>query len=154
LPRLLVAPNCKVLAGRDAIFSAMRDPSFNPGKVVLLESEPEPHPDSDATGTARLISDQPDELVVEADTDKPALLLITDLYDSNWRAEALPGSVQSSYHLMPADYILRAVPLAAGHHRLRIVYEPPSFPIGVAISGTAWALWIGLLVWDWRRGKN
>jgi len=150
LPRLLLVSATKVLAGRDAIFSAMHDASFDPAKIVLLESEPEPQPASGATGSARLLAARPDELTIEAETDKPTLLLITDLYDHNWRAEALPDSAQQSYHLMPADYVLRAVPLAKGHHHLRIVYAPASFPIGVAISAVAWTLWLGLLVWDGR----
>jgi len=65
------------------------------------------------------------------------------------RAE-LAGSVQQKYNLMPADYILRAVPLAAGHHHLRVVYAPPSFPIGIALSVVAWATWLGLLIWTWK----
>jgi len=154
LPRLLLVSEGKVLAGRNAIFSAMHDPSFDPSKTVLLESEPEPHPEPGATGAARLISDLPDELTIEADTDRPTLLLITDLYDHNWRAEALPDSVQQSYHLMPADYILRAVPLAAGHHHLKIVYAPTTFPIAIGISVAAWTFWIGLFVRDWRRSNE
>jgi uncharacterized membrane protein YfhO len=138
---------------RDAIFSSMRNGDFNPAKTVLLESEPEPVPQAGAVGTVALKAELPDELTVEADTDKPALLLITDLYARDWRAEALPGSAQQDYHLMPADYILRAVPLTAGHHHLRIVYAPPSFPIGLGISTAAWALWMGLLVWMWRKGR-
>jgi uncharacterized membrane protein YfhO len=92
-------------------------------------------------------------LTIEADTNKPTLLLITDLYDHNWHVEALPDSTQQSYHLMPADYILRAVPLAAGHHHLQILYAPTAFPIGIGISVAAWTLWISLLIWDWLR-KN
>ena len=151
LPRLLLISDEKVLTGRNALFSAMSDPSFNPSKAVLLESEPEPHPESGATGAAKLISDLPDELIVEADTGKPTLLLITDLYDHNWHVKAFPDSAQQSYHLMPADYILRAVPLAAGHHHLKIVYAPAALPIGIGISAVAWALWISLRAWDWRR---
>jgi hypothetical protein len=151
LPRLLLVSDEKVLAGRNALFSAMHDPSFDPSKTVLLESEPEPHPESGATGTAKVISDLPDELVIEADTDRPTLLLITDLYDRNWHVKALPDSAQQSYHLMPADYILRAVPLTAGHHHLRIVYAPTAFSIGIGISVVAWTLWISLLVRYWRR---
>ena len=132
-PRLLLLSDEKVLAGRNALFSAMHDPSFNPSKTVLLESEPNTHPESGATGTAKVISDLPDELVIEADTDRPTLLLNTDLYNRNWHVKALPDSAQQSYHLMPADYILRAVPLAAGHHHLRIVYAPTAFPIGIGI---------------------
>jgi hypothetical protein len=151
LPRLLLISDEKVMAGRDALFSAMNDPSFNPSRIVLLESEPEPHPESGGTGAAKLISDLPDELIVEADISKPTLLLITDLYDHDWRIKAFPDSAQQSYHLMPANYILRAVPLAAGHHHLQIVYAPPTLAIGIGISAAAWALWMSLLVWDWRR---
>jgi len=151
LPRLLLVSDEKVLAGRNALFSAMHNPSFDPSKTVLLESEPEPHPEPGATGAAKMISDLPDELVIEADTNKPALLLITDLYDRNWHVQALPDSAQQSYHLMPADYILRAVPLAAGHHHLRIVYAPTAFWIGIGISVVAWTLWLRFLLRDWRR---
>jgi hypothetical protein len=153
LPRLLLVSNEKVLAGRNALFSAMHDPFFNPRETVLLESEPELRPESGATGAARLILDQPDRMTIEADTNKPTLLLITDLYDHNWHVEALPDSTQQSYHLMPADYILRAVPLAAGHHHLQIVYAPTAFPLGIGISVAAWALWLSLLIWDWRRNR-
>jgi hypothetical protein len=147
LPRLLLVSDAKVIpGGRDAVFSAMQN--FDPSKSVLLEAEPDPHPDPGATGTVKLVRDLPNELTVEVDTDKPTLLLITDLYSKDWRAEPLPDSTQKSYHLMPADYILRAVPLAAGHHHLRIVYAPQAVPIGIGISVCGWVVWIGLLVWS------
>jgi hypothetical protein len=147
LPRLLLVSDWKALGGRDAIFSFMRDPLFNPAKTILLESKPEPPPQPGAVGSAALMAESPDELTIEAETDRPALLLITDLYSRDWRAEPLPGSVQQAYRLMPADYILRAVPLMAGHHHLRLIYAPPSFPIGIALSTTAWALWMGFFIW-------
>ena len=152
LPRLLLVSDEKLIGGRNALFFAMRDPSFDPRKTVLLENEPSPLPESGANGSARLISNLPDELVIEADTDKPTLLLITDLYDHDWHVNALPDSAQQSYRMMPADYVLRAVPLAAGHHHLQIVFVPRALSIGIAISLVAWTLWIGLLVWIQRRG--
>jgi hypothetical protein len=151
LPRLLLVDDWRVPEGRDAILSAMFDPSFNPRRTLLMESEPEPRPESGAMGSATVISALPDTLAIEVDTDKPTLLLITDLYDSNWHAEALPGSVQQSYRLMPADYILRVVPLIAGHHRLQVVYSPTAFPVGVGISAAAWTLWAGMFFWRRRR---
>jgi hypothetical protein len=151
LPHLLLVPESEVLPGRDAIFSAMRAASFDPRKTVLLEDEPDPRPVPGAAGAARLISAQPDELVIEADTPQPALLLLTDLYDRDWHAEPFPDSVQQSYRLMPADYVLRGVPLAAGHHHLKIVYAPESFSVGLGISLVAWALWGGGLCWFCRK---
>jgi hypothetical protein len=153
LPRLLLVSSSQTLSGRDAIFSALRQPGFDSAKEVLLENNPDPAPQANAIGSARLISESPDELIVEAETDKPALLLITDLYSRDWHAEPLPGSVQQNYQLVPADYVLRAVPLQAGHHRLRIIYAPSSVPIGVALSVVAWGAWIALFMW-WSRSKT
>jgi hypothetical protein len=141
MPRLLLVSDWQVLNGRDAIFSALNDPRFNPSTTVLMESEPEPRPELGATGSATLMSALPDALTIEVDTDKPTLLLITDLYARGWRAEPLSGSVQQSYQLAPADYILRVVPLMAGHHRLRVVFAPTSFLVGIGISAVAWTLW-------------
>lgn len=35
---------------------------------------------------------------------------------------------------MPANYVLRAIPLAAGEHRLRLIYEPLYFHLGLWVS--------------------
>jgi uncharacterized membrane protein YfhO len=58
--------------------------------------------------------------------------------------------VQSKYELLPANYILRAVPLAAGHHHLRVEYAPREFAIGTWISLVAGVLFLAAVVW-WRR---
>jgi hypothetical protein len=124
------------------MFSALDDPHFDPTKTILMESEPDPRPESGATGSVALTSALVDDtLTIEVDTSKPTLLLITDLYARGWRAEPLPGSVQESYRVMPADYILRVIPLMAGHHRLRVVYAHTEFLVGVGISAAAWIIW-------------
>ena len=92
-----------------------------------------------------------DSLTIEADTPAPTLLLLTDLYSRDWHARALPGSGQAHYDILPADYIVRAIPLQAGHHHLVVEYAPPSFRKGLLISGLAWLVWVGALGWDCRR---
>ncbi|HTB63384.1 MAG TPA: hypothetical protein VK737_07315 [Opitutales bacterium] len=151
LPHVLLASDYAVLPGRDAIFAAMSRPDFDPGKTVLLESAPTPAPVMGTKGSARLVSQTSDSLTIEADTLAPSLLLITDLYSKDWRARPLPGSVQASYEILPADYILRAIPLAAGHHELVVEYAPPSFHLGLWLSGLASAMWIALAVRAWRK---
>lgn len=63
-------------------------------------------------------------------------------------AEALPGSVKQSYQLVPGDCILRAIPLQAGHHELRMVYAPGAWPAGVTVSAVAWLTRLGgFFIW-------
>ena len=57
-----------------------------------------------------------------------------DSYSSGWQARALSGSVQQNYKVMPANYTLMAIPLAAGEHRLILEYKPLAFLIGKWLS--------------------
>jgi hypothetical protein len=135
MPHLQLIWNYRVLQNRDAIFDAMRLETFDPTHEVILESEPEPTPvRSNNNGAARITATTTDSLTIEADVEQPSVLLITDAYAASWRTISLPGSTQAHYDLLPANYVLRAVPLAAGHHLLRIEYRPVAFAIGKWIS--------------------
>lgn len=135
MSHLQLVSNYSVLPDRNAIFDALRSAAFDPAREVILESEPEPRPSpSESAGTARIVASSTDALEIEADVQQPAILLITDAFTPSWRAVALPGSVQTNYKLLPANYILRAVPLQAGHHHLRVEYARDALTIGKWIS--------------------
>jgi hypothetical protein len=135
MSHLHLVSSYRVLPDRNAIFDALRSTTFDPAREVILESELEPRPSpSESAGTARIVAASTDMLEIEADTERPVILLITDAFTPSWRAVALPGSVQTSYKLLPANYILRAVPLLVGHHHLRIEYTRDLLTIGKWIS--------------------
>ncbi|HEX3730937.1 MAG TPA: hypothetical protein VHV47_14090, partial [Opitutaceae bacterium] len=142
LARVQLLSDYEVRPGRDALFAAMNRPDFDPSRRVLLEADPSPRPVPNADpGTARVVEESSDSLTIEADAKTPSLLLVTDLYSRDWRAVALAGSSQASYRIMPANYVLRAVPLAAGRHRLRMEYVPHSLRLGLFVSLAAWLAW-------------
>jgi len=154
MARVHLVTRYRVLAGRDTIFSAMRSESFDPGREVILEREPMPRPiEEEHSGIAQVVASSTDWLEIEAEVVSPSVLLITDVYTPAWRVVAMPGSSQERYDLMPANYVLRAVPLAAGRHRLRVEYAPVEFMVGIWVSAVAW---IGFAVagagW-WRMWK-
>jgi len=146
LPHVLLVSNYRVLNQRDAIFAALGSPVFDPRAEVILETEPDPKPlPLGIPGNAQIIGSGTDTLTIEADTRAPAILLITDVFTPSWRAVSLPGSSQSTYHLQPANYVLRAVPLSAGHHRLRVEYFSRAFEIGKWISLVSIVLFLGVI---------
>jgi hypothetical protein len=154
MARVQLVTDYRVLPDRNAIFAALSDPGFDPRKTALLESEPYPRPrPSSDPGDVRVTRVSTDELVIEANVASPALLLVTDLYSRDWRAQALPGSVQAQYQVMPANYVIRAVPLAAGHHAIRMVYIPSGFRLGAMISIAAWVV-LAIVALRWRKGKD
>jgi len=143
MARVQLISDYRVIPERDAIFSALTSRSFDPRRTVLLESVPYPRPEpSNNPGTVRVLSAYPDALTVEADVTRSTLLLITDLYSNNWHARSLSGSVQKLYDVLPANYILRAIPLAPGHHRILVEYVPGGLREGIGVSILAWLLWL------------
>jgi hypothetical protein len=133
VPRLELVNRFRVLEGRDAIFHELPDLDFR--ESVILESLPDPLPQvGTEQGTAKIIDESTDRLTIEAQLPAPAILVITDAYHPNWHIRALPGSSQKNYGIMPANYVLRAVPLSAGFHRFTMEYRPRLFVAGKWIS--------------------
>nr|HID58942.1 hypothetical protein [Desulfobacterales bacterium] len=148
MPHLQLIQDYIVIKDRNRILNMMEDASFDPCKKVILEAYPNPEPViSKEKGAATVVASSTDYLVIEADLPHPSILLITDVYSNGWRAKALPGSTQKRYDVMPANYILRAIPLSGGHHRIRVEYVPLTFQVGKWISIVAVILYMTLTGW-------
>jgi hypothetical protein len=151
LGRLELVGSYQVHADRAAILRAMGQPSFDPRKEVILERAPDPAPRAGAAeGRARIVREGTDFIEIEADLAQPALLLVTDAWTPAWRAVAIEPGDARRYEVMPANYVLRALALEQGRHRLRLEYAPPQFRIGAVISALAWAAWLGAAWFAWR----
>ncbi|WP_161554842.1 class I SAM-dependent methyltransferase [Ereboglobus luteus] len=146
LTRFLIVSKYKVLKERDLILSEMTKPGFNPKQEVILESEPNPVPDNENVAyTVRLLGVTSDSWTLEIICDKATLLLMTDAYAKGWKATTQPGSVQTNYDVMPANYAMRAIPLAQGRHVLKLEYKQPGLVTGVKIS-LATTLLLGIII--------
>ena len=156
LRRVELIGSYQVQSGRAAILRALGEPSFDPLKQVILESEPRPAPVAAASqGRARVVRDGTDFMEIEADVAMPSVLLVTDAWSPAWRATPLAGSSGLSYQVVPANYALRAVALGPGKRRLRLEYAPLFFQVGAALSALAWIAWFAgaLLLWRRRGGR-
>jgi hypothetical protein len=138
LPRYLLVRDYEVIADRKSVLDAMVAPGFDPRRTVILESEPSPKPVAKRSRARRSrvqpIRRSSDQVELQVDLEAPAILVMTDSYSRGWRAIARKGSAQTDYEVMPANYVLRAIPLEAGHHRLLVEYSPDAYRAGSASS--------------------
>ncbi|MGH2571080.1 MAG: hypothetical protein ACRDGR_07635, partial [bacterium] len=154
LARLALYGEYEYAASRDAALARLGSPAFDFRRSVVLEEAPSPRPTAaGGAGVARVVAESTDRLEIEVSVPAPALLLVTDAWHPFWRAESSPGSAQARYAVIPADGMLRAVPLAAGVHRFRMEYRIPGFEVARAVSAAAWALWLGAAVFLRRGGR-
>lgn len=158
LPHLLLVPEWKVIPDREKVLLDLNRREFNPRKTVLLESTPHFSPSSKIPieqDQVTLINQSSDWLDIKATTTKNTILLVTDTYAKGWKVFPYADSSQQNYDVMPADYVVRGIPLAPGTHHFRLQYAPDAFYRGRTISFIALAFyllaWCGLLGNKWRK---
>jgi hypothetical protein len=156
MPRAALVGQWTVESERDRAFAILGQPGFDPRRHVVLESEPKlaAVKASGSPGSVRVTESSTDHLTIEADVNAAAILVVTDNYADGWRIVPLEGSASDAYEIIIANYTLRGVPLAPGHHRIRMEYRPTSFVIGVWLSWAGVAAWVavtGVLLWRKRR---
>ncbi len=155
LPQAQLVGAAAVVPDRDAMFARLLSPTFNPTALVYLESAPAIAPAGhDVSGYARVVAQDTDAMVIEAQCSAPAILLVTDNYAQGWKASGLPESSQQHYEVMPANYCLRGIPLAAGTHKLLLEYEPSGWVAGKRISGISLLAFFAAMLVLPRLGKK
>jgi hypothetical protein len=156
MPRAALVGQWAVEPDRDRAFALLGQPGFDPRRLVVLERDPKlpAGKASGSPGSVRVTGSSSDHLTIDADVNTAAILVVTDNYADGWRAVPLEGSASDTYEIIPANYTLRGVPLAPGHHRIRMEYRPASFVIGVWLSlagAAAWMAAAGVLLCRRRR---
>jgi hypothetical protein len=136
-----------------SILDRVRSGTFDPERVLLLEAEPEKGkalPENQVlaaqtNSSVRIVSDQHDEVSIEAFLPRPGFLLLLDTWFPGWSA-TVNGQPARIYR---ADYNFRAVELPAGKSTVQFVYQPGSFHLGVVCFLTA--LLFLAAAWFWPR---
>jgi len=147
LPRALLVPRWRVLPDEQHVLEALRDRTFDPRRVVLLERDPGLEPaTSDDPGDVTIHDVSTEAIDVTAEVRAPAVLLVTDNYSVRWTATPLDAGDARTYRVEPGNSVLRAIPLAAGHHHFRLAYRPSALPFGAAVTALTIAACAVLLV--------
>jgi hypothetical protein len=130
LPRVMITADFKVIEDPRLAIQTILTPSFNEGKRIVLSEDPNITPSSSLSSSLKIIDYQPNKIEINSQTDKSALLFISDNYYPGWRVFV----DNEEKKILKADYAFRAVVLPKGNHKVIIYYDPDSFKIGLIIS--------------------
>ena len=100
----------------------------------------------------RVISFEPDRVVIEVTLDRPGTLLLTGFNDPDWQAwlESDPACLRVP--LYPASDGTRVPTVPAGTNRIALRYVPTSLFVGAALSAAGWAIFAAFAGWGLRTG--
>lgn len=146
---------------RDVLFPGNRIRDFRHQATIELAQElpyPElttPLPEASARehqSVATITSYEPQAMEIKANLERPGLVILSDLYEKNWRAmRQLPSGEEVPLEIWPVNRVLRGVFLPAGEHTITMRYEPTSFYRGAWLSLAGTILTIAAGVYLIRR---
>ncbi|CAG0934838.1 hypothetical protein TFLX_03700 [Thermoflexales bacterium] len=152
LPRAWIAAQAEVIGDDAAILDRLVTPDFDPRQTVVLEqvpSEPLGEAAPDPAGTVSIETYANTRLVLKAEMQRAGWLVLSEVFYPGWHI-TVDGQPAELYR---ANYILRAVPVSSGQHRIEMWFMPDSFVSGATISLAA-AVLLLILSLDWRRKKR
>jgi len=134
LPRAYIVPNALIINNKNKIFNFIANNNFDPRKYVILEEQPK---------NVRLnnFSDFKEVNITKANFNEMSLnfnltnsgfLVLSEINYPGWKAYDNGKKTE----IFKANYILRALYLNEGQHRIALIYEPNSYKIGLIISLT------------------
>ena len=165
LPRAFFVDSVAVEVDAAAVRDRLRRDDFDPSRTALVSAPLEggftaaqltgPPPDSlGATVTLERFS--PNEIVYKVRTDRPRLLVASELYyPAGWSATVGADPVP----IVQTDVLLRGIPVPAGEHLVSMDFRPESHRRGLFISWIATlltyigAIALGGMLW-FRRGRS
>jgi hypothetical protein len=131
LPRARFVTQWEIVPDRSQILPRMRAEGFNPAANVFLEEHPSIAPSGgDAAATVQMRKYTPLHVVVEVQCGQPGMLVLADTWYPGWKAR-VDGISAPLYR---ADWVLRAVAVPAGEHRVEFYYAPATVIIGGSVS--------------------
>jgi hypothetical protein len=148
LPRSFLVHQVEIITDEESVFRAIRDNEIDLSKRVVLEEALPAHVnlhESFVDEPLPVISKYlPEEVVIEANPQAGAFLVLSDSYYPGWKA--YDNGVETKIY--SADYLCRAVYLEPGRHLVQFRYQPASYAWGARLSIVGGIIMtIALFIW-------
>lgn len=127
------------------------DENFDPRSAVTVEgmgtlNDIVPPSDNKSFVAAKVLSYKPQEVLVESETEKDGVLVLSENFYPGWKAY-IDGKRTEIY---PANVLFRGVDLPKGAHKIRFVYEPRWFWPSLIISLSTLMILIAVVIFQKR----
>jgi hypothetical protein len=142
----------------EQVLDRLKDAAFDPYEKAIVSRESLPAADVNAAQlltrapgssvtAARIVSYRSRRVAIEAETDAPVLLVLSDTAYPGWRAYVNGRQTE----IVTANYLFRGVFLSPGKSMVEFKYQPRWLEAGAGISLAAFALLAALVIQERRR---
>ncbi|HEX2722944.1 MAG TPA: YfhO family protein, partial [Gemmatimonadaceae bacterium] len=125
-------PEVRVIPNTETALSVMKTAGWDPRRIAVVDRPVgltvSPIPLADST---RITEKSPDRVVVRTSANRPALLVLSDVYAHGWKAwvDDKPTPIAIT------NIAFRGVPVNAGTHTVRFEFAPEALERGRLMTG-------------------
>ena len=136
LPRAMLLREPIIMDGPANTLNYISTTRFDPKKEIVFEEDVDiSFLNSKTKSSIRrdkvdIIKYNPREIVIDVSAKSPAFLRLSDTYYPGWIAYINNEKTK----ILRSDYILRALKVPTGEHRVKFIYRPLSFYIGSIVT--------------------
>jgi hypothetical protein len=123
MPRAFFANSATAVNTAAESLAVMRDPNFDTQKQTVVEGAGAPQREFAGGGSAAIVEDKRNRVVIETANDSDGLLVLSDNFYPGWRAAIDVASTG----ILRANHTMRAVPVPAGRHVVSFAFMPATF---------------------------
>jgi len=141
-PRAWLVTEAEIVP-EESVLERLSAADFDPQRMAVLQQAPPLPLNGSEPGLVQWQTRQPERLVLRVQAPSNSLLVLSEVSYPGWRAwvDGSPTPV------LTADYVLRTVPIPAGEHLVELLFAPPLWAAGLALSLLSWlALGVGMVL--------
>lgn len=150
LPRTYLVTMYEVMDDNQKIISSLLADDFDFSNNVILETDPKFSIEKESTGSANIISYEPNRIEIDVNTENESILFLTDNYYPGWRA-AINGEEKE---ILRTNYTFRGVVVPEGKSRVVFYYESDTFNNGLIIAVISGVLILIISAGKWYTTKK
>lgn len=144
LPRAFLVPKFEVITDKDAVLNRLKDNSFDPRKIVILNEPPNNVSTlrDSVIGNVQITVYEANRIAIEAQLQNPGFLVLSENYHPDWKVlvSGKQSKIYRAYHTLSAVY------LEPGEYTVDFIYGPKSYHLGKNLSILAFVFLIFMLV--------
>ena len=94
----------------------------------------------------------PDSILLSAESSSPGYLFLSEIFYPGWKA-SIDGRPET---ILRGNYLFRVIPITAGRHQVRFLFDPQTIKLGAGISVLTALAVLGILIRSFlkRRGPT
>lgn len=149
--RVMIYNDWKVISDKNEIYKYLLSDEFDPKNEVIIDAELDIKPqDSKGVANAEISKYSSNEVLIDLETDRNSIVYLSDTFYPGWEVY-IDGEKKE---IIEANNAFRGVAVEPGAKKVRFIYNPQSFRMGLWLSEATFLFLLTILIYGLKKNSR